>query len=392
MRVARCLAGLLFLLGAPALAQQFTATIRGTVTDSTQAAIGGAKVTVKGEDTGLTRSTTTNSSGIYAFPDLPVGTYQVAVEFAGFKSAVRTKIVLNVADVRAVDVQLETGVVSEQVSVEADALAVKTIGGEVSGLITGQQVRELPLNGRNFTQLALLMPGVSAPENFDTKNKGLMTGSDLSISGGGVTSNLWTIDGANNNDVGSNRTILVYPSIDAIEEFKIQRNNYGAEFGQSGGAQINLVTRGGTNEFHGSGYWFGRRDQWNSTDFFLKQSNQEKAPLKWDDYGGTFGGPIIKDKLHFFVSLEWNKDKRSDVRTSFVPTAEERAGNFSSSLPGCSSPTPIDPLTGQPFPGNIIPPDRISPGGQAMMNLMNLPNTTPAAEQMVRARNDAPTR
>src|SRR6185295_3753002 len=120
------------------------------------------------------------------------------------------------------------------------------------------------------------------------------------------------------------------------------RNNYGAEFGQSGGAQINLVTRGGTNEFHGSGYWFGRRDQWNSTDFFLKQSNQEKAPLKWDDYGGTFGGPILKDKLHFFVSLEWNKDKRSDVRTSFVPTAAERSGDCSSSLPGCSSPTPVD--------------------------------------------------
>src|SRR5207247_5216094 len=104
-------------------------------------------------------------------------------------------------------------------------------------------------------------------------------------------------------------------SVDAIEEFKIQRNNYGAEFGQAGGAQVNLVTRGGTNEFHGSSYYFARRDKWNSTDFFLKEAHQEKAPLKWDDFGGTFGGPIIKDKLHFFVSMEWNKDKRSDVRT-----------------------------------------------------------------------------
>jgi len=370
---------LALLVAMPAYAQKITGTIRGTVTDPTGAIIAGAKVTVKNEDTGLTRSSTTSSAGIFSFAELPVGSYRVEVEHPGFKAEVRSKVTLNVADTRAVDIQLATGDISEVVNVEVPAVAVKTVGADISGLVTGPEVRALPLNGRNFMQLTMLQPGVTGIDGFNSVDKGLAGGSDMSVSGGSVTANLWMVDGANNNDVGSNRTILVYPSVDAIEEFKIQRNNYGAEFGQSGGAQINLVTRGGTNEFHGSGYWFGRRDQWNSTDFFLKQSNQEKAPLKWDDYGGTFGGPIIKDKLHFFVSLEWNKDKRSDVRTSFVPTAEERAGNFSSSLPGCSSPTPIDPLTGQPFPGNIIPPDRISPGGQAMMNLMNLPNTTPVA-------------
>jgi len=370
---------LALVVSVPAYAQKITGTLRGSVTDPTGAIIPGAKVTIKNEDTGLTRSSTTSSAGIYSFAELPVGSYRIEVEHPGFKAEVRSKVTLNVADARAVDIQLTTGDVSEVVNVEVPSVAVKTVGADVSGLVTGPEVRALPLNGRNFMQLTMLQPGVTGLDGLNTIDKGLAGGSDMAVSGGSVTSNLWTVDGANNNDVGSNRTILVYPSVDAIEEFKIQRNNYGAEFGQAGGAQINLVTRGGTNEFHGSGYWFGRRDQWNSTDFFLKQSNQEKAPLKWDDYGGTFGGPILKDKLHFFVSLEWNKDKRNEVRTSFVPTAAERSGDFSSSLPGCSSPTPIDPLTGQPFPGNIIPPDRISPGGQLMMNLMDLPNTTPVS-------------
>ena len=369
---------LALLVAMPAYAQKITGTIRGTVTDPTGAIIAGAKVTVKNEDTGLTRSGTTTSDGIYAFAELPVGSYRVEVEHPGFKAEVRSKITLNVADARAIDIQLATGDVTEVVNVEVPAVAVKTVGAEISGLVTGQEVRALPLNGRNFMQLTLLQPGVSGIDGLNTIDKGLGSGSDISVSGGSTTNNYWMVDGANNIDLGSGRTILVYPSVDAIEEFKIQRNNYGAEFGQAGGAQVNIVTRGGTNEFHGSGYWYGRRDGWNSTDFFLKEAGQEKAPLKWDDYGGTFGGPILKNKLHFFVSLEWNKDKRSDVRTSFVPTQAERNGDFSSSLPGCSSPTPIDPLTGQPFPGNIIPADRISTGGQLMMDLMDLPNTTPS--------------
>jgi hypothetical protein len=362
----------------PALAQKITSTIRGTVTDPSDAVIAGAKVTVTNEATGLTRSVDTNSDGIYVFAELPHGSYRVDVSHAGFKTEVRSNIVVSVADARAVNVQLQAGDVSETVNVEVAAVAVKTVGGDVSGLFTGEEVRELPLNGRNFMQLTLIQPGVNAVQGFNTVDKGLAGGSDVSVSGGSITSNLWTVDGANNNDVGSNRTILVYPSVDAIEEFKIQRNNYGAEFGQSGGAQINLVTRGGTNDFHGSGYWYVRRDSLNSTDFFLEQAGREKAPLKWDDYGGTFGGPIIKDKLHFFLSLEWNKDKRSDVRQSRVPTAAERSGDFSqSALGACGIAAPIDPLTGQPFPGNIIPADRLNPAGQLMMQLMNLPNTTP---------------
>ena len=133
-------------------------------------------------------------------------------------------------------------------------------------------MRELPLNGRNFLQLATLMPGVSAGDGFNTKDRGLMSGIELAVSGSGLGGNLWTVDGANNNDVGSNRTILVFPSVDAIEEFKIHRNSYGAEFGGAAGAQVNIVTRGGTNEFHGSGYYFGRNDALASTDYFLEQA------------------------------------------------------------------------------------------------------------------------
>ncbi len=373
-----CVVGLLGLLAVPAYAQKFTASIRGTVTDQTGAIVAGARVTVKSDDTGLTRTTSSNSAGLYSFSELPVGNYTVSVDLTGFKAAVVKAIHLGVADVREVNATLTTGGVEEQVTVEAAAVQVKTVGGDVSGIVTGEQVRELPLNGRNFLQLALLMPGVSAPDFLNVKDKGLLGGSDLSVSGSAVTSNLWTVDGANNNDVGSNRTILVYPSVDAIEEFKILRNSYGAEYGQSAGAQINIVTRGGTNEIHGDVYYFGRRDALASKNYFLEQADKPKDKLKRNDFGWTLGGPIIKDKLHFFASQEWNRELRGTARAAFVPTAEERAGNFNGPrIPGCSLPVPVDPLTGMPFPGNQIPQDRLSRGGQLLLQLYPLPNTTP---------------
>jgi hypothetical protein len=202
----------------------------------------------------------------------------------------------------------------------------------------------------------------------------------ISVSGGSITSNMWLVDGADNVDHGSNASILVYPSVDAIEEFKIQRNNYGAEFGQAGGAQVNVVTKGGTNAFHGSGYYFARRGSWNSTEYFLKQAGLPTAPLTWDDFGGTFGGPILEDKLHFFLSYEKNKDDRTNTRSGFVPTAGERAGDFSGApLAGCTPPVPVDPLTGEPFPGNVIPANRMSPAGLEYLKLYQLPTTTPSS-------------
>jgi hypothetical protein len=374
------LAVALTLLSMPALAQRSTATVRGTVADTSKAVLVGAKVTIKSEDTGFTRSTTTNADGQYAFAELPTGTYRVDVASEGFQGASVTRIQLNVADVKALDFDLQPGGLSDVVSVEASALEVQTIGGDLSGLITGEQVRELPLNGRNFLQLATLMPGVSTPDFLNVKDKGLLGGSDISVSGGGVTSNMWTVDGANNNDVGSNRTILVYPSVDAIEEFKIHRNSYGAEFGGAGGAQINIVTRSGTNDFHGTVFYFGRNDALNNTNYFLEQADKDKEELSRHDFGWTFSGPILKDRLHFFASQDWNRETRGSVRANFVPTLAERQGDFSGPrIEGCSSPIPNDPLTGAPFPGNRIPADRLSPGGLLFLQLYPEPNTTPGA-------------
>ena len=373
------LTGFLLLTASSAFAQRTTASIRGTVTDQSGAVVPGATVTVTGADTGLTQTTVTNTDGVYSFPELPVGTYKVEVSLTGFKSAVQQGIALNVADVRTVDVPLQAGAMSETVTVEAAPLAVQTVGGEVAGLVTGEQVRELPLNGRNFLQLTTLMPGVSAGNDFNTKDRGLMSGISLAVSGSGLSNNMWMVDGANNNDVGSNRTILVFPSVDAIEEFKVHRNSYGAEFGGASGAQVNIVTRGGTNEFHGSGYYFGRNDSLASTDYFLKQAGQPKGPLSIHDFGGTFGGPIMKDKIHFFWSEEWNREKRGITRTAFVPTEAERVGDFSGPmLADCSSPLPIDPTTGEPFGGNRIPQGQLSPAGLLIMKLYPSPNTTPA--------------
>ena len=361
-----------------AFAQRTSASLRGTVTDPSGSLVEGATATVINAETGVTRSQQTNEAGIYNFADLLPGPYVLQVERDGFSVAVVENLLLNVADRRVYDVTLTVGEINEEVTVQASTLQVETVGGEVAGLITGEQVRELPLNGRNFVQLTQLMPGVSTPEGFDNKNKGLLAGVDMSVSGGSATGNLWTVDGANNNDVGSNRTILVYPSVDAIEEMKVHRNSYGAEFGGAGGAQINMITRGGTNEWKGSLFYFNRSDSLAETNYFLDQAGLDKEPLDRDDYGYTIGGPIATDKLHFFLSQEWNDETRGIVRSGFVPTLAERSGDFSAGgIAGCSPGAPVDPLTGQPFPGNVIPSDRLSPGGLAFLGLYPLPNVTP---------------
>ena len=365
----------LIAVSVPTWAQRTSASIRGTVSDPDGAPAADVKVGVVNVDTGFSRETETNNSGAYSFSELPVGTYLLTAEAEGFKEYLVQNIQLNVADVREINVEMELGEVTDQVTVTSSSIIVETIGGEVAGLITGEQVRELPLNGRNFLQLTQLMPGVATLDNFNTKNKGLLTGSDVSVSGSTTTGNMWSVDGANNNDVGSNRTVLVYPSLEAVEEFKIHRNSYGAEFGGAGGAQVNLVTRGGTNQLQGSVFYFLRDDSLNDANFILRQAGLEKEPLTRDDYGFTLGGAIKRDKVHFFVSTEVNDEIRGIAASAQVPTAAELQGDFSQSNPDCS-PVPIDITTGAPFPGNVIPADRIGEAGQLYLQLYPLPNAS----------------
>ena len=376
-----------------AFAQTVAATVRGTVTDPTGGAIPAAKATLINLDTGDQRRTTTNGSGGYVFAEAPVGAYDLFIEADGFRPYVQRGVRLGVAEHRSIDARLQTGDVIETITVEAPLVFVDRTGGEVNGVVTGEQMRELPLNGRNFSHLVQLMPGVATLEGTSAQNKGALAGSiDLAVSGGGVTGNLWLIDGVYNNDTGSNRSIMVYPSVDAIAEMKVHRNSYGAEFGGAGGAQVNVATRGGSDDFHGSAFYFGRDEALGADNYFLRSAGR-KEPLQRHDFGWNLGGPIRRGKLHFFASQEWNRERRGVLRSGLVPTAEERRGSFGGPrIPGCTPPRPLDPLTGRPFPGDAIPDSRLSPGGLLLLQLYPLPNTVPGAGGCTNWVDSLPTR
>src|SRR5712664_2400210 len=332
-----CLLLLTLWCTSPMQAQVTTASLRGTVMDDQGAAVADAAVTITNIGTAYSRTMHTGSDGSYSFQELPLGMYRIHAEHVGFKAATQTGVELHVADSLMINITLRVGAVSETVTVEASPVAVETTNGELTGLIQGSQVSELPLNGRNFMQLVTLMPGVAAGEAYSVTNKGLKGGSNLAVSGSSSNGNQWLVDGANNNDTGSQRTILIYPSTESIEEFKIERSSYGAEFGGMSGATINLVTKSGKNDFHGSVYYSGRNDKLNAYDPILKDGcptplssvTCPKNKFRGNDYGYTIGGPVKKDKIFFFWSQEWNKKIEGIARTGHVPTMGERVGDFS---------------------------------------------------------------
>src|SRR5436309_309944 len=385
-------AGLL-VLAPSASAQKTSGTITGTVTDPSGAVVPSATVSVVSERTGAARETVTNEQGSFSFPELQAGTYSITVNKAGFKKLALRGVELHVADVTSLNLKMDMGAASETIEVESSPVSVNTSTGDVSNIMLGEQVRELPMNGRNFVQLTTLVPGAAVGESFDNKNKGLFAGVDISFSGSPSVDNQWTVDGAGNNDIGSQRTILVYPSIDGIDEFKIQRNSYGPEYGGASGAQINVITKGGSNQYHGDVYYFGRNDVLNAKSFFLGEctlagSGCKKQMLRRNDFGYTLGGPVKKDKVYFFWSEEWNRERRGRVHTHWVPTAAELGGDFSdlaaahaaatdpvTKVDSCLGPAvPLDPETGAPFPNNQIPANRLSPAGQAYLAPLPSPN------------------
>ncbi|HET9742005.1 MAG TPA: carboxypeptidase regulatory-like domain-containing protein, partial [Terriglobales bacterium] len=378
-----------FLFATSALyAQKTSGSITGTVTDPTGAAIAGAAVTVTNTGTGAVHSAVTDGQGNYTFPDLPPGTYRVTVKNTGFKTYNQQNVILDVATIRRADAKLEAGGVTEVVNVEANAIQVQTNSAALGEVVNGQQVRELPLNGRSFVELTQLQPGVSAANNFSTQNKGLFAGVDFSVNGNPVTNNLFLVDGANNNDVGSNRTILVYPSLDSISEFKMLRNSYGPEYGDASGAVISIVTRGGTNQFHGSATYDGRNDFLNSHEYFAARHeaavvaqggslpNNGKDELRRNDFAVALGGPIKKDKLFFFYSEELNRQIQGFTRESCVPTAAERSGDFSGAL-SCGATAPNLQVADQ-APGNPLKIANPSPAGLLLLQQFPLPNVTPS--------------
>jgi len=370
-------------------AQSNSGDVNGTVTDQSGAAILGSVITLTDQATGAVRKTTSDAQGNFSFLQLSVGGYTITATKEGFKTVSQKGVEVHAATVTTTKVELQVGAATETVTVEAAAVNLNTENGEVGGTMLSNQVSQLPLNGRNFIELTTLMPGASVGGGFDNKNKGLLAGVDISFSGAPANANQWQVNGSNNNDQGSQRTILIYPSVDAIQEFKILRNSYGPEYGGAGGAQINLVTKGGGNQFHGDVYYFGRNDKLDAANYFLGQQRTKcvdlalcgkKNFLRRNDYGFTIGGPIKKDKLFFFYSDEWNKENRGQVRQNWLPTKAELGGNFNDivpcqGVPGTGAPPlPKDPLTGLPFPGNIIPANRLSPAGEAYLSQLPTPD------------------
>lgn len=385
---------LLILAAVTGLNAQTTANISGTVSDPSGALVPKAQVTVINQATGAKRVVAANEAGFFSAPQLAVGTYTVTATAPGFKTAEKKDIELHVADERSIALVLEIGSTSEIVQVTGGAIEVELRSGEVSNLIGGQQMTELPLNGRSFVQLVTLVPGASVQDGVRMGSTGLFSSADMSVSGSPANANAWLVDGIDNVDHGSGRTLLVYPSVDSIEEFKVQRNSYGADNPSAGGMQVNLVTKGGSNSYHGTVYEFFRDDKLNANNFFLNQAGQERAHLRSNNFGYTFGGPIKKDKVFFFWSQEWRRQIRGVARHTVVPTAAERAGDFSVPSPFANMQTPVNPLVAYrkgtttpctlqddksncfnpPFPGNKIPQNLLSPFGLAVAKLYPLPN------------------
>jgi hypothetical protein len=330
-----------------ALAQETTGSIAGTVKDPSGAVMPNAKVTLTDSDKNIAvRTAKTSGAGEFSFPSLPVGRYSVTVEVAGFETYVQTDLVLNVNDKLTVFPVLRVGSQNEKVTVEASATHVNLESAVATGVVTGSQIRELSMTSRNYMELVQTVPGTSNSGNSDQLFPGATAplGTNLAsiqVNGNRREENNWLVDGADNVDRGSNLTLLSFPSVDAIEEFRVVRGVYDAESGRSAGAQINVITRSGTSRFHGGAYEFFRNDVLNANSFFNKQSQlgknlPNKPPaLRYNDFGGTFGGPVWipkiyeqKDKTFFFFSDEARRIVTYSNPTGNVPLPGMTSGNF----------------------------------------------------------------
>jgi hypothetical protein len=396
---------LLFACSGVALSQEITGGIAGSVKDAQGAAVKGATVTVTNPATKeVVRTITTNDEGAYAAGDLHVGTYDVTVEATGFKKHISNNVQVDVGKARTLDIGLEVGNVSEVVTVEANPVAVELSTPTVSTIISGDQARELSLNNRNWVQLITLAPGVAnnlADQIYvgTTNPTGQANTMNIAVNGARSAQNTYTIDGADVTDRGSNITIQAYPSVDSIAEFTVKRGLFTADSGRSGGGQINVVTRGGGESFHGSGFEFLRNEKLNANDFISNRNSNppfgrddngkaKRSPFRYNNYGFTIGGPIYVPRFgeggaavkrvartYFFFSEEQRKDRRYPTLSgNTVPDLNMRSGIFPIDICLSASIATTTPAIGPSnctsvLPaGSAMPTGLISPVAQQYLN------------------------
>ncbi len=359
-----CLAAL------PLAAQSYTAALRGTVTDPSGFAVAGAKVTANEADRNVPHPTVTDGSGRYTLTALPPGKYELAVEAAGFKKSIQQKFELLVQQAATIDVQLQVGDVSTSVNVESVAPLLNTTNASLGQVIDNKYMVTLPNLGRDSLALVYLTPGVvgSAGRQGNTNTNFVANGarnstSDVLVDGVTVT----TVE------QNSGITDLKYkPSVDAVQEFKMQTNFFPAEYGQTGGAVINMVTKSGTNDFHGTGFYFFRHSDLNANAWFANRAGSARPFFRRDQFGGVVGGPVKKNRTFFFLTYEQTRQKSPVTDQATFPTAPQRDGDFSRTFQSNGSLISIfDPFdafrngAGQwerrPFPGNVIPRSRMDP-------------------------------
>ncbi|HEX5483819.1 MAG TPA: carboxypeptidase regulatory-like domain-containing protein, partial [Terriglobia bacterium] len=345
----------LALAAAPRVAlAQDAGTITGTVTDPSGGAIPNATVTITDTGTGVTaRTLKTNGLGLYVASSLLIGTYSVSVQATGFQQTVRSGIVLHVADRLAVNFALKLGAVAQSVQVNGAPALVQTQTGEENQVISTQQMTQLPVLGRNFFELQQVVPG-AIKTGADENGKGFYSTKSYSINGFNSNYTGYQLDGVQNTDMGNQNGTMTNPGPDALAEFKVLTSNYSAKYGTAGGAELLAVTKSGTKQFHGDAYDFVRNDAFDAADFFLNKNSQKKAPLRYNDYGYTIGGPFYipghyntdKTKTFFFWDQEWIKESTLAPIVAATPTAAMRSGDFTSVGPLTN---PMDPRTGAPL-------------------------------------------
>lgn len=322
-----------------AAAAQTASTISGMIQDATGASLVGVRVTAKNVETGSSRTTQSGENGYYVFTTLPIGEYEVRAETAGFKPLLRKGVLLTVGEAAVVNIQMEVGSLDQQITVVGQVSAVNTHSGELSYLVSEAVIRELPLNGRNYTDLALLQPGVLPYPHRDGGSV-VAHGLGVSINGQDPRSNVYLLDGTTQNDItngpaGSAASTAL--GVETIREFRVETNAYSAEFGRNSGGQINAISKSGTNELHGSLFEFHRNDNFDARNFF---DGTQKPEFKRNQFGGTIGGAVIQDRTFFFVGYEALYERLGRTVSTFVPDLNARQGI----LPGLTEAVAISPI------------------------------------------------